>query len=99
MELLIELNELARHAISTQVGGQIISNGRETPLFEVLQGQEAKNKKNLTGNLFFSLHDKVMVYAVPSAGLARSTEVQLRFQKEKKERKKKKHEEKDRKET
>lgn len=28
-----------------------------------------------------------MVYAVPSAGLARSTEVQLRFQKEKKERK------------
>lgn len=37
-----------------------------------------------------------MVYAVPSAGLARSTEVQLRFQKEKKERKKK-HEEKDKK--
>lgn len=36
-----------------------------------------------------------MIYAVPSAGLARSTEVQLRFQKEKKERKKKKLEGKD----
>lgn len=35
-----------------------------------------------------------MVYAVPSAGLARSTEVQLRFQKEENKGKKKKHEEK-----
>lgn len=38
-----------------------------------------------------------MVYAVPSAGLARSTEVQLRFQKEGNKGKKKKHEEKDKK--
>lgn len=52
MELLIELNELARHAISTQVGGQIISNGREIPLFEVLQGQEAKTKRILPATSF-----------------------------------------------
>lgn len=54
MELLIELNELARHAISTQVGGQIISNGREIPLFEVLQGQEAKKKNSYRQPLFLS---------------------------------------------
>lgn len=81
MELLIELDELARHAIPIQVDGQSIVRGSPRT--------GSKNKKNLTGNLFFSLHDKVMFYAVPSAGLARSTEVQLRFQKEKKERKKK----------
>lgn len=38
-----------------------------------------------------------MVYAVPSAGLARSTEVQLSVQKEENKGKKKKHEEKDKK--
>lgn len=52
MELLIELSELARHAISTQVGGQIISNGREIPLFEGLQGQEAKTKRILPATSF-----------------------------------------------
>lgn len=52
MELLIELNELARHAISTQVDGQIISNGREISLFEFLQGQEAKTKRILQATSF-----------------------------------------------
>lgn len=54
MELLIELNELARHAISTQVDGQIISNGRKFHCSSSSKDRKQKQKESYRQPLFLS---------------------------------------------